>query len=205
MKYSKITQFVVITAIILVAALSRLLPHPPNVTAVGAVALFGATFFAKRWVSLLMPFLALWISDLALNNILYAQYYDGFVWMTPGFEWLYGSFALIVLLGFFMLRGENPLSIWMKKLGFGGIKLPVLLTASLSASTIFFLISNFGVWMSGTMYPKTIAGLGACYTAALPYFFNTLVGDLFFVGVLFGAYAWIYRSTSILAGNQTEV
>lgn len=194
MKNSKITQFIILTTIVVLAALSRLLPHPPNFTPVGAMALFGAAYFAKRWMGLLMPLVALWISDLVLNNVVYGQYYEGFVWLTPGFEWLYGSFALIAVLGFFTLRGnENPLSVWAKKIGLGNVQIPSLLVASLSASTIFFLVSNFGVWMSGLMYPKTIAGLGTCYAAAVPYFFNTLTGDLLFVGVLFGAYALMYK------------
>lgn len=71
--------FVVITLIGL-AALSRLLPHPPNFTAVGAMALFGAAYLSPRWLGFAVPFAALWMSDLIINNVVYAAYFDQFVW-----------------------------------------------------------------------------------------------------------------------------
>ncbi|MFK7945977.1 MAG: DUF6580 family putative transport protein [Saprospiraceae bacterium] len=170
----------IITVLIIIAALSRLLPHPPNVTPIGATALFGAAYFTKKYWAILIPLIALWASDLILNNVFYAQYYDGFAWMTTGFLWIIGAFALIAVLGMVVLKNKvTPMN---------------LLGTSFAASTIFFLITNFGSWMSGVMYPKTVEGLMACYTAGIPFFWNTLGGDLFYVTALFGAYELVKYS-----------
>ncbi len=159
--------------IVLLAAFSRLIPHPLNFAPVGAMALFGAAYFNKKALAILFPILAMFISDLVLNNLVYSTQFEGFVWMYPGALWTYGSFVLIGLAGFLMLKKVKPLR---------------LLTASLSASVIFFLLSNFGYWTTGLLYPKSVEGLMACYAAGLPFFKNTLLGDLSYTAVLFGAY-----------------
>ncbi len=174
MNKQKITlQFGIVAVMVLIAAISRLVPHWPNFTAVGAMGLFGAAYFTKKYWAFIIPFIALWFSDLVLNNVVYAQYYDSFVWMTPSWYWMYGSFALIILIGFLSLSKVTPARI---------------VGASFTAAFLFFLITNFGVWMSGLMYPKTAAGLLACYTAGLPYLGYTLAGNLFYTLVLFGSY-----------------
>ena len=173
-------HFGIITVFILLAALSRLLPHPPNFTPIGGMALFGAAYFSKKYWSFLIPFAALWISDLFLNNIVYANmypdYYTGFVWFTQGGAWIYGAFALIILLGMLTLRN---------------IKTQNIVLSSVAASTIFFVLTNIGVWLGSGMYAKTWAGLTTCFSMAIPYFWNTLGGDLFFSAVLFGGYALV--------------
>ena len=163
----------IISLLILLAAFSRLIPHPPNFTSLGAMALFGAAYFSKRYLAFLVPLLAMWLSDLALNNILYAQYFDGFVFFYSGFYWTYAAFIGIGLIGILLLKMTKPHNI---------------LLASLSASILFFVVSNFGVWTSGVMYPKDFSGLVACYVAAIPFFQNTVLGDLVYSGVLFGAF-----------------
>lgn len=168
----------IIALLILVAALSRLLPHPYNFTPIGAMGLFGAAYFSKRYLAFVVPFAAMWLSDLILNNVVYAkqfpEYYDGFQWF--GSATVYFSFALIIMLGFVLLRK---------------IKVGNVLIASLSASVLFFLITNFSVWLSNPIYPQNAIGLLTCYIAGLPFFGNTLLGDLFYSGVLFGAYELI--------------
>lgn len=174
MKNQKINiRFGIVSLLILLVAFSRLIPHPPNFTPVGAMALFGAAYFSKRYLTFVVPLIAMWLSDLVLNNVVYAQYFDGFVLFYPGFYWTYSAFIVIGLVGFFLLKRTKPQNI---------------LIASLSASILFFLVSNFGVWASGMMYPKDLSGLLACYTAAIPFFQNTLMGDLVYCGVLFGAF-----------------
>src|SRR5690554_7475691 len=74
-------RFGVLMLIVVLAAFSRLIPHPPNFTPIGAMALFGAAWFTNRFQALLLPLLALWLSDLALNNLIYAGYYEGFTWL----------------------------------------------------------------------------------------------------------------------------
>ncbi|MCB0616429.1 MAG: hypothetical protein KDC75_24085, partial [Phaeodactylibacter sp.] len=82
------------------------------------------------------------------------------------------------------------------------VKVSSLLAASLAASVLFFLVTNFGAWMADPRYPKTIAGLMAAYGAGIPFFWNTLLGDLFYVGVLFGAYQWMQRRFTVLASER---
>ncbi|MBK6930779.1 MAG: hypothetical protein IPH12_07825 [Saprospirales bacterium] len=165
--------------LILIAAVSRLFPHPPNFTPLAAIGLFGVAHLERRWLAWAVPFAALFVSDLLLNNVLYSQYYEGFVWFTSG--WIYLSFALVLAVGWGLLRRRR-------------ISALRVTGASLTASAVFFLVSNFSVWLGGGMYPKTGAGLMACYTAGLPFFSNTLLGDLAFSGILFGGYAWMLRS-----------
>lgn len=168
------------------AVISRLLPHPHNFTPVGAIALFGAAYFPRKWMALLIPLAAMWLSDLFLNNVTYArmfpEYYNEFQWF--GSVWVYGAFLLIGLLGMATLRKVN---------------LPRVMGSALGASVLFFAVTNFAVWIGSAMYPKTIAGLMACYAAGIPFFGNTLLGDLVYCGVLFGVFEWVKRRSPALA------
>lgn len=160
-----------VISLILVAAASRLLPHWPNFVPVGAMALFGAAALPKRWLAVIVPVLAFYLSDLVLNNTLYAEYYEGFHWGIN--YWTTGAIVLMTVLGMGLLR--NAKFSWLK---IGG--------AAVGATLVFFLITNFGVWASGTMYPKSGAGLIAAYAAGLPFLLNSLLANLLFSGVLFG-------------------
>ncbi len=178
MENNKKQNIIIIVAMILIAAATRFMPHPPNFTALGAMGLFGGAYFSKKYLAFIVPFAALWMSDLVLNNIFYAQYYDHFVWFTTGSIWIYMAFAAIVLLGMGLLKKVN---------------LQTVVGTSILASTIFFILTNFGVWASGTMYPMNLAGLGACFAAGIPFFPNTLMGDLLFSGLLFGSYEFFMK------------
>jgi len=174
MEKSKINvRFGVLTMLVLLAAFSRLLPHPPNFAPIGAMALFGAAYLSKKYFAFIIPIASMWLSDLVLNNIVYGQYFDHFVWAYQGFYWTYGAFIVIGLIGFALLKK---------------IKIQNILLASLLASISFFIISNFGVWTSGTMYPKTFSGLITCYSAGLPFLKNTFMGDMVYSGILFGVF-----------------
>ena len=184
MKKQKIDiRFGVLSLLVLFAAFSRLIPHPPNFAPIGAMALFGAAYFSKRYLALLIPVLSMWLSDLVINNVIYAQYFDGFTFFYQGFYWTYAAFIVIGVIGSFMLKK---------------IQLKSVALASLLAAVLFFVISNFGVWASGTMYPKNFSGLLACYTAAIPFFKNTLMGNLVYSGVLFGAFEFAQNRIPIL-------
>lgn len=169
-------------ALIVLAALTRLglnlLPYPPhNFSPIAAMGLFGAAYFSRQALTLAVPFIALFVSDLVLNNVIYSQYYAGFTLITSW--WIYAAFGLVMLAGWLLLRMKvTPLRV---------------VSASLLASAIFFLVTNFSVWLEGMMYPKTTAGLIACYTAGLPFLKNTVFGDLFFSAVMFGVYEWMAR------------
>ncbi len=179
---SNIMKYRIALVLIILAAVSRLLPHPQNFTPIAAIGLFGAAVFDRRWLMFVVPFVALFLSDLLLNNVVYAQYYEGFAWVSSG--WIYVAFALVILLGRVLLHHKI------------GIKNVVV--ASLCASVLFFLVSNFSTWYETALYPKTFDGLMLCYTAGLPFFGNTVLGDLFFSAVLFGGYAWAMRSNLAL-------
>jgi hypothetical protein len=168
-------RFGIISAIVFLASMSRLLPHPPNFAPIGGMALFGAAYYAKRYCSFIIPVVAMWISDLALNNLVYKQYFDGFVWFYSGAIFTYVAFALIVLLGLWTLKK---------------IRILTLLISAVGASTVFFLVSNFGAWLSWGMYPHTFEGLVSCYIAGLPFFKNTIAGDLVYIAILFGAFEY---------------
>lgn len=171
-------HFGVVALLVLLAAFSRILPHPPNFSPIGGIALFGAARFSRRLVAVVVPFASLWLSDLVINNVMYASYFDHFVWFYQGFYWTYGAFFLIVLLGRITLKKTSPSS---------------LLISSVLASVIFFLVSNFGVWASSTIYPKNLSGILACYSAGIPFFQHTLAGDLTYTVALFGLFALARR------------
>ena len=175
MTYQKINlRFSVLTALILLCAFSRLIPHMPNFSPLGAIGLFGAAHFSKKWQAFFIPVAATWLSDLFINNVIYAQYYPNFTWFYEGFYWQYGSYLLITLVG---------LGIFKK------INISKILTGALASTAIFFLISNFGCWIGSTIYPQQFGGLMTCYAAGVPFLKGTLLGDLFYSGLLFGTFA----------------
>ncbi len=173
-------KFRLALALIALAAITRLtlnlLPTPPhNFSPIAAMGLFGAAYMNRRWLAIAVPFAALFLSDLFLNNVIYSQFYTQFTWITSG--WIYTAFALVIFTGWLMLRQRaTPARI---------------VTASLASSVIFFLVTNYSVWTEGLMYPKSFAGLLMSYTAGLPFLGNTILGHLFFSSALFGAYSWI--------------
>ena len=157
---------------IVIAAASRLLPHPPNFVPTGAMALFGAAALPKKWLVYLVPLAAYYLSDLLLNNILYAAYFDGlYLGADP---YIYLGVLLMIAVGVGLLRGQA--FSWLR---IGG--------AAFGATLVFYVVSNFGVWAGGAMYPTTLAGLIAAYAAGLPFLLNSLLANLLFSGALFGS------------------
>ena len=157
---TNLKRFWVLAGIILAAAFTRLIPHPPNATAIGAIALFGGAYFNKKSLAFAVPLIAMFLSDLIIG-------------FHPGMYAVYLSFALIVMIGMTLKNKKKVVNIFL---------------ASVSASVLFFVVTNFALWLTGILYPKTIAGLAECFVAAIPFFHYTLFGDLFFVGVLFGLF-----------------
>lgn len=157
-------------ALILLTAALRILPHPLNLTPIGAMALFSGSVFKEKWLKFVFPLAALFVGDTVI-----------------GFHKLmlvvYLSFAMSVAIGMWM--GENR-------------KILRIAGATLLGATQFFLITNFAVWTAFTTYPKSLGGLAACYAAGLPFFWNTLAGDGLYAVLLFGGYAlaewWLERT-----------
>lgn len=146
----------------------------PNFTALGAIAIFGATLLkgARKWI---IPLVVLWVSDLILNNMIYAEYYAHF--QIFGNVWVYGSILIIGLIAYKIMQKAS----WKR-----------LALTSIVAAVLFFLITNAGVWLSATSpYAKDLSGLMQSYIAGIPFFRNTLLGNLFFGFALFGIYEYI--------------
>ncbi len=125
------------------------------------MALFAGAYIGRRALAFAAPLAALLLSDLLLG-------------FYPGMLFQYAAVAVIVLLGMAALSRKGAFRI-------GG--------AALAGSLLFFAISNFGTWLVGGMYAHTAAGLAACYAAAIPFFQNTVAGDLFYAALLFGGFA----------------
>ena len=164
----------VLSIIILLAAFTRIMPHPPNFSPMAAIGLFGAAHFAKKWQAFFIPLIGIWVSDLVINNYVYSSSSSNFVWFYSGFYWQYISYILIIFTGLFIFNR--------------GISLTKTAGGMISSSGIFFLVSNFGVWAGGTMYPKNFGGLITCYAAGVPFIHNTIISDVLFTTVLFGTY-----------------
>jgi len=147
--------------LIIIGVLSRLVPHPANVTAVGALAVFSGSRYSTT-KALVITIITMLVSDVVLG-------FHSVMWAT------YGSFALSVLLASHFLRKQSLIRI-------AGI--------TLTSSIIFYLVTNFAVWViPGSMYPKTLAGLMESYIMALPFFRNSLIGDFSYTALFFGSYA----------------
>ena len=155
-----------VIVLILLAAASRLLPHPPNFAPVAAIGLFAGATLDRR-AAWLVPFAALVLSDVFL----------GFYRLDAMF-FNYLGFAACLGIGALALKHQR-----------GVVRVGA---ASLVSALAFFTLSNFGMWASG-YYPRTLSGLSQCYTQALPFFRNTLASDLLYSAALFGGFA-LYRA-----------
>jgi len=163
-KNSKILEFSVILIIVLTGVSLRFLFHPPNFTPIFAIALFGGVYFSKK-IALILPILIMLIGDIFIG------YYEVGLMI-----FVYGSFLLCVLLGFWLKKRKT----WQ-----------IILGGSLLSALLFFFFTNFAVWVFTPWYTKTISGLIQCYLMALPFFRNTLLGNLFYVTAFFGAYEMV--------------
>jgi len=152
-------------ALVALAAALRVVAHPWNFTPIGAMALFSGAIFRRPWMKFVFPLVALFAGDV-------------FVGFHKLMFVVYLSFAISVAVG--MWIGEER-------------KLRRLTTGTFLGALQFFLTTNFAIWATFASYPKTAAGLVACYTAGLPFFWNTLAGDVFYVVLLFGGFALAER------------
>jgi len=153
-------RFLTITGLILLAVASRLLPHPPNFAPITAIALFGGAYFTRKWAAFVVPFIIMFVTDLLLG-------------FHTDMLAVYVGFALIVGIGF-MLRNR--------------ISITGIIGASLGGSVLFFLITNFSVWLTGAMYPHTAGGLLTCFAAGIPFFQYSVISTLVYSSIMFGAF-----------------
>lgn len=146
-----------IAFVIVIAALYRTFPHIPNVAPIAALALYSGANLDKR-IAVILPLSIMLLSDVIIG-------FHGTM------VFVYGSFLLATLIGFWLRKHQSFTHI---------------LAATVGSSLLFFVITNFGVWLEGRMYSPTVEGLIMCYYMALPFFRNTLVGDLGYAGLFFG-------------------
>lgn len=174
-KKSKILEFLIALFFIIIGVSLRFFPHPPNFAPIAAIALFGGVYFSKK-MAFLLPMAAMIISDIFIG------YYEVGLMIS-----VYGSFLAYVILGFWLKKHKK----WYTVLG-----------SSFLAAFLFFFLTNFAVWIFTPWYPKTISGILECYLLALPFFRNTLLGDLFYVPFFFGAYEiarfWIRKKFEVV-------
>jgi len=161
---------------VLVAAALRLVPHPPNFTPIGAMALFGGAYLGRRPLAFAAPLAALLLSDLVLG-------------FYHGMATVYFSVALIVMIGMVALSRVSPIRVGL---------------AALASSVLFFVLTNFGMWLFSGIYPVTQAGLVACYVAAIPFFQNTVLGDMLFTALLFGGFSLAEQYLPRLRAGQAQ-
>lgn len=151
-------------SLVLIGVILRLLPHPANIAPVGAIALFGGATLNRR-VGWWLPVVIMAISDCFIG------FYSSIL-----FTWF--AFLLVGLLGVSLKHWHS----W--------VRVPL---GALAGSSIFFLVSNFGVWIAGGLYPHTWAGFIQCYTLAIPFFRPTIIGDLLYATLFFGIYSLATR------------
>ncbi len=150
-------RFAVLASLVAFAVSTRLLPHPANVTAVGALAIFAGAMFRDWRLALGLPLAALLLSDLAIE--LHA--------MIPV---VYASFAASVLIGRWLATSRT---------------VPGVAGATLLGAIQFYVVTNFANWV--VYDERSVEGFVGCYVAAIPFFRNSLAGDFGYVAALFGA------------------
>jgi hypothetical protein len=192
MKKDSIQENVVIASLIFLAIICRLATNKLelwNFNAIGASALFGGIVIKNKRLAYVLPLLSLFLTDVFFQLFTNIQgFYGGQMFFV------YGAFLLITFIGT-LIKKANAVNVFLAAIGTG---------------VLFFLISNLGVWILSTMYPHTGAGLIACYAAAIPFYrndlfgsfaLNTVMGNVFFTGVLFGAWALI-KQTALQPNKQ---
>jgi len=157
-------------AAVAVAVVARLLPHPPNFTPLAALGLFAGSVSRKPVMAAVGVVAAMLVSDTLL----------GFHSMMP---LVYGCLLANIAIGVFWVRGSRRSESKLNLATAGRV-----VTGSLMGSVLFFLVTNLGCFLA--FYPNTVAGLVACYSAAIPFFQYTLAGDLVYTSALFGALAF---------------
>lgn len=174
-----------LAAMILVALLTRIMPHPPNFTAIGAMCLFGAAYFQNRGVALAAPLAALLLGDLILASSRYDFSSFPWLWMS------YVLFGMIALVGMSLRGRVTAVRVTFTVIG---------------VNVLYFLLSNGEAWLSGHAgQPLTPAGLMASYAAGIPFARNMILGDLFYSAILFGGYELISSQWTVLRRTPVRV
>ena len=157
----KKTDLIIVVIFIIIGVLFRLIPHAPNFVPISALAIFAGAYLSKR-IALFVPFLMMIVSDFFLG------FYNLKLMAV-----VYASFLICVVVGFWLKNNKK----WYTILG-----------SSFLTAFIFFFLTNLAVFVFSGWYPKTILGLADCFIMALPFFKNTLLGDIFYASVFFASF-----------------
>lgn len=172
------TEILFVLFLVVLGILSRLIPHPWNFTAIGAMALFSGFSFRSNKILILIPLLSLFISDAALG------FYNGMIYTYIGF-----AVGMVLSVGYF--SKQITLSVGARANDSLGARATTLAGLSIVSSFLFFLITNFGVWLGSGFYPQNTAGLITAYVAGLPFFLNQIAGDLVYGAIIFGVFEYL--------------
>ena len=140
-----------------ILTLGRIIPHPPNFTPILATAIYTPYMINNKWLAMLIPLSAMFIADIIIG-------------FHPYMLWVYGEIGLSTLISSYSMQFNKKY-----------IQLGVM---AILSSILFFIITNFGVWTIWDYYPKTINGLLLCYTMAIPFFQNTLLGTIIYTAII---------------------
>lgn len=160
-------QVLIAFLVIALVAMRFLLIDSANFAPIAAAGIFAIYYFKNKKIGFVLPIVALFISDL----ILQFQTGNG-LYFARAIDYL-GLFAAIAI----------AFGLFQQSKSVGNI-----LGATVLGSLAFFVISNFGVWATGTMYPHTFGGLITAFEMGIPFYRSTFAGDLFFTGVFFGTF-----------------
>lgn len=170
-----------VISVIIAGALFRFIPHWPNFTPIAAMALFGGAFLGRKHLAFIIPFAAMFLSDLVLG-------------LHKDMWAVYVAFGMTVMLGTLIRNNVKVISV---------------VTASVASSVIFFLLTNFASWLVSPFYPQNFQGLIQCYVAGLAFFnngsygisffLNEIAGALFYNGLFFGVYAFARQRFPVIA------
>ncbi len=162
-------KILLIISVIFLVSLTRIFPHPPNFTPILALAIFGGAYLPNRITAISLPIISMFISDLIIG--FHSQIFT-----------VYATIILLSILGHLM-KTKN-----FKNFAITGF----------TGSLIFFIITNFSVWLGGSLYPLTIDGIIQCYIMAIPFFHNTLISTMLFLTILFFGYTFAEKKISNL-------
>lgn len=165
--------------VILLAALARLVPHWPNFTPVGALALYGG--YRLGWKQAL----PVTLGAMLLSDVLLEVGYRYGIFQSWGFHGL----LPVIYVAFVLVMGIGRMLRW------GPLSVPTLACGALAGSCLFFAVTNLADWWR--QYPHDLAGLAECYTMALPFFQYTVAGDLFYTFAIFGTTYLLERAGSL--------
>jgi hypothetical protein len=152
-----------------------------NFSPIGAMALFGGACFNRKWKAFAFPLLMLFISDLILHQTVFKKYGNGFLY--DGWYWVYGAFALMVIIGRWLLKK---------------ITVTHFLLSVLVCVLIHWIVTDLGVWIGSKIYPQNMNGFMACLVNAIPYEWRFLAGTLSYGIILFGLFEWMTRRFTVL-------